>query len=69
MDAHLGSVTMRRRCSDFRRDGYEQALRDTGPFATPLRLDDAGCVANRWCELLPVPVPAKQKLMEREDPA
>lgn len=37
-------------------------------FAPPYRLDDAGWVANRWCELLPVPLAAKQKLMELEDP-
>jgi uncharacterized protein len=24
------------------------------PFAEPFRLDDAGWVANRWCELLPI---------------
>jgi uncharacterized protein len=41
---------------------------DKVPFAQPFRLDDAGWVANRWCELLPVPLPAKQKLMELEDP-
>jgi len=38
------------------------------PFAPPFRLDEAGWVANRWCELLPVPLAAKQKLMELEDP-
>ncbi len=42
--------------------------RGASPFAPPFRLDDAGWVANRWCELLPVPVAAKQKLMELEDP-
>jgi hypothetical protein len=38
------------------------------PFAPPFRLDDAGWVANRWCELLPVSLAAKQKLMELDDP-
>jgi uncharacterized protein len=38
------------------------------PFQPPYRLDDAGWVANRWCELLPVSTAAKQKLMELEDP-
>jgi uncharacterized protein len=38
------------------------------PFVEPFRLDDAGWVANRWCELLPVPLAAKQKLMELDDP-
>lgn len=41
---------------------------DKVPFDEPYRLDDVGWVANRWCELLPVPLPAKQKLMELADP-
>lgn len=41
---------------------------DRQPFAPPFRLDEAGWVANRWCELLPVPLAAKQKLMELDDP-
>ena len=32
------------------------------------RFDDAGWVANRWCEILPIPLAAKQKLMELPDP-
>jgi uncharacterized protein len=46
------------------------ALKDKGalPFHEPLRLDDAGWVANRWCELLPISLAAKQKLMELDDP-
>ncbi len=38
------------------------------PFNTPHRLDDAGWVANRWCEILPISQTAKQKLMELPDP-
>ena len=41
---------------------------DKEPFAAPYRLDDAGWVANRWCELLPVSLAAKQKLMALDDP-
>jgi Lon protease-like protein len=41
---------------------------DQMPFMPPHRLDDAGWVANRWCELLPISLAAKQKLMELEDP-
>ncbi len=41
---------------------------DRAPFQPPYRLDDAGWVANRWCELLPVSTAAKQKLMELDDP-
>jgi Lon protease-like protein len=40
---------------------------EPAPFALPYRLDDAGWVANRWCELLPITLAAKQKLMELED--
>jgi Lon protease-like protein len=32
------------------------------------RLDDAGWVANRWCELLPLPLSARQKLLLLADP-
>ena len=38
------------------------------PFIKPYRFDDAGWVANRWCELLPISLAAKQKLMALEDP-
>lgn len=34
----------------------------------PYRWSDAGWVANRWSELLPVSLVAKQRLMELEDP-
>ncbi|MDE2082879.1 MAG: LON peptidase substrate-binding domain-containing protein [Burkholderiales bacterium] len=45
-------------------------LQDQGksPFMPPYRLDDAGWVANRWCELLPVSMAARQRLMELDDP-
>jgi hypothetical protein len=38
------------------------------PFAEPYRLDEAGWVANRWCEILPIPLAAKHKLMLLPDP-
>lgn len=55
-------------------DALAEAIRkldqqQRAPFTPPYRLDDAGWVANRWCELLPVPLAAKQKLMELDDPA
>jgi Lon protease-like protein len=37
------------------------------PFAHPLQLESAGWIANRWCEILPIPLKARQKLMELED--
>jgi len=33
-----------------------------------LHLQDCGWVANRWCELLPVPTALRQQLMELENP-
>ncbi|MDB5872699.1 MAG: peptidase [Ramlibacter sp.] len=38
------------------------------PIQGPWRLDDCGWVANRWCELLPLPMPLKQRLMELDNP-
>mgnify|MGYP003350208193 FL=1 len=32
------------------------------------RLDDAGWVANRWCELLPISLQARQRLLALDDP-
>lgn len=47
-----------------------RALKGQGsqPFLQPYRFDDAGWVANRWCEILPISTTAKQKLMELGDP-
>ena len=33
------------------------------PFLPPHRFDDAGWVANRWCEILPLPLDAKHRLL------
>ena len=48
-----------------------ESLRSQGhaPFTEPFHMDDAGWVANRWCEILPISLAAKQKLMELEEPA
>lgn len=40
----------------------------TALVPTPAQLDDCGWVANRWCELLPVPLELKQRLMELDNP-
>jgi len=42
---------------------------DALPFLEPFRLDDAGWVANRWCEILPISLAAKQRLMALESPS
>lgn len=38
------------------------------PLQPPWKLDDCGWVSNRWCELLPLPVALKQRLMELDNP-
>lgn len=40
----------------------------SAPFLEPYQFDSAGWLANRWCEILPIPLAAKQKLMELPDP-
>lgn len=37
------------------------------PFSLPAQFDNAGWVANRWCEILPIPLKARQKLLELTD--
>jgi Lon protease-like protein len=37
------------------------------PFSEPYAFDDAAWVANRWCEILPIPAPTKLKLMMLPD--
>ena len=55
-------------------DALAQAIanleaQEVQPFVQPYRFDDAGWVANRWCEILPITLAAKQKLMELDDAA
>ncbi|WP_296484092.1 LON peptidase substrate-binding domain-containing protein [Rhodoferax sp.] len=38
------------------------------PVQPPYQFDDCGWVANRWCELLPMPLEHKQRLMELDNP-
>ena len=49
--------------------GAMEALKQQGAelFLQPYRFDNAGWVANRWCEILPISLAAKQKLMELPD--
>lgn len=45
-----------------------ESLLDFLPIAQPYRLDDCGWVANRWCDLLPMPAGAKQSLLQLDSP-
>jgi uncharacterized protein len=38
------------------------------PLQPPYRLDDCAWVANRWCELLPMPLALKQRMMALDNP-
>ncbi len=38
------------------------------PVWEPWQLQDCGWVANRWCEMLPLPTAVKQRLMELDNP-
>jgi Lon protease-like protein len=37
------------------------------PFLAPFQFDEPGWVANRWCEILPIPAVLKYKLMVLDD--
>jgi uncharacterized protein len=41
---------------------------DALPLQKPYQFDDCGWLANRWCELLPLQLELKQRLMELENP-
>jgi Lon protease-like protein len=43
-------------------------VREPGLMPAERHLDQAGWVANRWCELLPIPMAARQQLMALGDP-
>jgi len=38
------------------------------PVHAPYQFDDCSWVANRWCELLPMPLAQRQRLMELDNP-
>ncbi|CAN5220779.1 LON peptidase substrate-binding domain-containing protein [soil metagenome] len=45
----------------------EQGPQFESGVALPMQFNEAGWVANRWCEILPIPLKARQKLLELED--
>ena len=48
---------------------HEQELpQDQMPIHEPYQLDDCAWVANRWCELLPMPLDLKHRLMALDNP-
>mgnify|MGYP003582559982 FL=1 len=51
--------------SDLQKDGVPLPEM---PVAAPFFLDESGWVANRWCELLPIPVDQKLRLLALKNP-
>lgn len=46
----------------------QESGQESMPFASPYRMDDCGWVANRWCELLQLPLELKHRLMALDNP-
>jgi uncharacterized protein len=61
-EAHQSAVHALRRAYD------ALARRPDADLPDERQFDDAGWVANRWCELLPIPLNARQQLMALADP-
>ena len=61
-------VDLHHRQPQHKRPHQTQHFDDAGFCVIEVLFDDAGWVANRWCELLPISLAAKQKLMELDDP-
>ncbi|MES2152173.1 MAG: LON peptidase substrate-binding domain-containing protein [Pseudomonadota bacterium] len=49
-------------------DSLQEVPPERWPLLPPLRLDDCGWVANRWCELLPLPNAQKHSLLMLDNP-
>ncbi|HEY8048550.1 MAG TPA: LON peptidase substrate-binding domain-containing protein [Ramlibacter sp.] len=64
-DLQVAAVALKKLIQSLeQRSGGKEPL----PLREPWRLDDCGWVANRWCELLPLPVALKQRLLELDNP-
>ena len=69
-------VVSRRVEGDIHRSNYKQVAARTrqeantahSVFTEPARPDDCGWLANRWCELLPIPLELKQRMMALDNP-
>lgn len=59
------AVALERLLANLREQGLAE---DELPVQAPLALDDCGWLANRWCELMPMPADLKQRLMELQNP-
>ena len=48
--------------------GHDTPSADLVPAPTAIQLEDCGWVANRWCELLPLPPSIRQQMMMLDSP-
>jgi len=64
-DLQVTADTLDRIIQSLQTQGMEDAQL---PFGAPYRLDDCGWVANRWCELLQLPLELKHRLMALDNP-
>ena len=64
---HQGCADLLRRIIDDLEAKNAEAEEDAMPFLAPYRLDSSVWVGNRLCEVLPIPLKAKQRLMELDD--
>ena len=58
---------LRAQTAERRREAEDDDVLTQPPFEEPLRMDSSSWVSNRLCEVLPVSLKAKQKLMELGD--
>jgi len=63
-DLQAAARTLRRAHDSLRRQPQALSL----PATDALDYDDCGWVANRWCELLPLPTTTRQHLMSLDSP-
>ena len=64
-DLRGAAERLERVLAGLRRQGVPDA---EWPLAPPLALDDCAWLANRWCELLPLPTVLKQQWMTLDNP-
>lgn len=64
-DLQFTSESLRKLIMVLEKQGISEAEM---PLLKPYRFDDCGWVANRWCELLNIPLKQKQTLLELDSP-
>jgi len=63
-DLHLAALQLQALLAGWQQRGTPDEL----PIQPPYAWGDAGWLANRWAELLPMPLPERQRLMALDNP-